>query len=143
VDPETLCESAVDLPNINPLRLERVLKETAEAAEAAGIELRLPDMPMSQILKYHDGGMDLNDFTCRGPWTNLYVGASGGVYPCFLKELGNVRESSLRGLWNGVEMRGFRKRLRDGVFCVCQGCCHLEHQGSGASCAHHRPQASA
>jgi radical SAM protein with 4Fe4S-binding SPASM domain len=129
VDPEEFCDAAPAPPRIHPFRLEKYLDLTQEAAERAGIELRLPDMPRRDILRYHDGGLDLDRFTCRGAWTNLYVGANGDVYPCFIYRLGSVREERLALLWNGARMREFRRRLRDTPFCICQGCCHLEYTG--------------
>lgn len=126
VDPETFCGADLALPRIDPTRLGKTLARTRENARKAGIELRLPDMPLREILAYHSGGLDLSRFTCRSAWTNLYVGARGNVYPCFLHAIGNVREASLRELWNNDRMRAFRRRVRKSLFCICQGCCHLE-----------------
>ena len=67
----------------------------------------------------------------RQIWTNLYVGSKGGVYPCFIKKVGNVRENTLKELWNSDEMTAFRNFRRHGGFAVCQGCCELEHKDYG------------
>ena len=99
------------------------------AAEAAGIELRLPRTPYEELLTYHERGYDLANYECRAVWTNLYVGAKGGVYPCFIQKVGNVRENTLREIWNNPAMQQFRRRRREGGFAVCQGCCELEHKG--------------
>jgi radical SAM protein with 4Fe4S-binding SPASM domain len=129
VDPEELCELAPDLPRLHPIRLERALKATQAAADAARIELRLPAMPQREMIRYYDGGLDLDNFNCRQAWTNLVVGARGGVFPCFIYEVGSVREAPLKELWNGPKMRAFRQRLRLDPYCICQGCCHLEYDG--------------
>ncbi|MCP4643718.1 MAG: hypothetical protein GY851_24945, partial [bacterium] len=129
VDPDTLCPGSIGLPQLSPGRLDKYIEQTLEAADRAGIEVRLPDMPRSQILKYHDGGLNLEEFTCRGVWTNFYVGALGDVFPCFIYKVGNAREQRLKELWNGPKMRAFRQRLRMEPFCLCQGCCHLEYSG--------------
>ena len=43
-----------------------------------------------------------------------FIGAKGGVYPCWLQMVGNVREHSLKELRNNEVIRAFRqKRLRD------------------------------
>ena len=128
-DPEAFCAFAEDLPTINPLRLEKALVRTRDACTEAGLELRLPNMPQREIIRYHNGGLNLDHFTCREVWTNLYVGAAGDVYPCFIYKVGNVREHSMRSLWNSPQMRAFRKRLKEAPFCICQGCCHLEYVG--------------
>ncbi len=129
INPETLCPAESALPHIHPVRLEKALVRTREAAEEAGIELRLPDMPQREILRYHNGGSDVSLFTCHSAWTNLYVGAQGDVYPCFIHKVGNVRENSIASLWNNESMRAFRKRVRKSLFCICQGCCHIEYAG--------------
>ncbi len=129
VDPSQFGREDVNTPHIDVDRLDEVLRETAKAAKDAGVELRLPRTPYEELLKYHERGYDLVDYECRAVWTNLYVGAKGGVYPCFIQKVGNVREHSLREIWNNAKMREFRRRRRDGGFAVCQGCCELEYKG--------------
>ncbi|HPO85371.1 MAG TPA: radical SAM protein [Candidatus Hydrogenedentes bacterium] len=128
-DPEAFCGVDVGVPRIEASRLTTAMRRTQEAAAASRMELRLPDMPISEMVAYYNGGMDLAHFTCRSPWTNVYIGADGYVYPCFIYKLGNVRERSLHELWNGANMREFRRRVRQELFCICQGCCHLEPRG--------------
>ena len=134
VDPSTFGRSDVQNPRIDRSRLDASLRRTLEAAQEAGIEVRLPRMPYESVIEHYDGGYDLKAFECRAVWTNLYVGAKGGVYPCFILKVGNVRENTLRELWNGEKLRDFRVRRRDGGFAVCRGCCELEH--TGGACGH-------
>ena len=127
VDPSNFGRDDIKSPAILRDRLDTALQKTLENAKRAGVEVRLPRMPYDLVLDHYDGGYELKDFECRAVWTNLYVGAKGGVYPCFIKKVGNVRENSLKQLWNNTEMRDFRNRRRDGGFAVCRGCCELEH----------------
>jgi len=129
VDPAKFGRSDLKLPVLSRARVDEVLRQTLEAGRKAGIEVRLPRMPYEDLLKHYDGGYDLQDFECPAVWTNLYVGAKGGVYPCFIYEVGNVRENSLKEIWNSEKMRDFRRRRRDSGFAVCRGCCELEHKG--------------
>jgi radical SAM protein with 4Fe4S-binding SPASM domain len=55
------------------------------------------------------------------------VGAKGGAYPCFINNIGNVREFSLKELWNNSQAKTFRKNRRDGAYEVCRGCCEMEY----------------
>ncbi len=128
-DPASFSQSQLAMPTIDTKRLDEVLRETMREAEAAGIELRLPRTPYEELLTYHETGYDLTNYECRSVWTNLYVGAKGGVYPCFIHNVGNVRENTLREIWNSPTLRRFRVRRREGGFAVCQGCCELEHKG--------------
>lgn len=128
-DPEAFCGVDLAVPRIEAGTLTAAIRRTQEAAAASHMELRLPDMPISEMVAYYSGGMDLTHFACRSPWTNLQVGADGNVYPCFIYKVGNVREQSLRMLWNSDNMREFRRRVRQELFCICPGCCHLEYTG--------------
>lgn len=130
VDPATL---KVDLPRIDRDDLRRCIDRCQAAADKCGMEIRLPDAPVEEILQYHDGGVDVSDYFCRSAWTNLYVGAKGEAYPCFIKSLGSVRDQGLRGVWNGEAMREFRKNIRRRPYDICQGCCHLQYGGKGCS----------
>jgi len=132
IDPEELHDSLPELPRIAPQRLAAALEKTKKAADAAGIELSLPDMPLDQIVRYYDGGLDIGQFACRKVWSNVKIGCEGDVFPCFLWNVGNVRERPLKELWNNERMRSFRRRVRQRPFCICQGCCELEYKGPEA-----------
>ncbi|MBI4556225.1 MAG: radical SAM protein [Candidatus Hydrogenedentes bacterium] len=129
VDPGTFTRSDFTIPTITRAKLDESLRATLEQAARAGIEVRLPRMPYEELLNHYDAGYDLADFECRSIWTNLYVGSKGGVYPCFIYKVGNVREQSLKEIWNSPKLRDFRRRRREGGFAVCRGCCELEHSG--------------
>ena len=128
VDPDLLSERAPALPRIEPERLQGALEATQRAAEEAGIELRLPDMPVWDIVRYYDGGYDMGCFTCPSPWNAFRVNWRGQASPCALEEVGDVREYRLGKLWNNERMRAFRRRLMAGPPAVCQGCCELAHR---------------
>lgn len=128
VDPSVYGREQIENPYIDRDELDKVLQKTMRAAEKAGIELRMPRTPYEAVLDHYDGGYDLKEFECRAIWTNLYIGSKGGVYPCFIKKVGNVRDHSLKHIWNNETMRDFRNRRREGGFAVCRGCCELEHK---------------
>ncbi|HOV72358.1 MAG TPA: radical SAM protein [Candidatus Hydrogenedentes bacterium] len=119
----------VPYPRIPPEQLAEALRKTREAAAREGVELRTPDMPDSAIVDYYSGRMPLGDFRCGSLWCNLIVGAKGDIHPCWLLRLGNVRETSLRAIWNGSDMRAFRRRTRSGLYPACAGCCFLVYRG--------------
>ncbi len=129
-DPDTLTIDLARLPRIERAALTRCLDATRAAADRAGIGLRLPTMPREELLQYYDGGLDLRRFECRSPWTNFMIGCKGDAYACLPGKVGNVREQSMRELWNGPRMRALRNRLKKGVYCICQGCCELEYRGA-------------
>ncbi len=128
-NPDRYTQEMLCLPKIPEEQLAKALVRTREAALDVGIELRLPAMPASEIVKYHNGGLDVAHYRCRSAWTNLHIGAHGDVFPCVLRHVGNVREASLKHIWNSASMCAFRKRVRKAPYRVCQGCCHLEYNG--------------
>ena len=121
--------SEIAFPRIDPERLAQALKETRMAAAKMGIELRMPDMPDAEIIRYYSGEMPLRNFRCGGIWTNLFVGAKGDAYPCWLQKGSNVREKTLKEIWNGPEFRQFRAQVRKGLPGPCVGCCFLFYNG--------------
>jgi MoaA/NifB/PqqE/SkfB family radical SAM enzyme len=129
VDPATIRASDIAMPRIDRATLEQVLADTRKAADAAGVALRLPRMPIEEIVQYYCGGLNLAKFQCRTPWTTLFVGCKGDVFPCFIRKIGNIREQRLGQLWNGPEMCAFRKRCHKGLWPVCQGCCEMQYHG--------------
>lgn len=134
VDPAIYNPEDVDWPRVNRSQLSRALNRTLEAAGDAGIEVRLPRMPREDLLDYYDGhGIDLKGYQCRNAWNTLIIGRLGDAYPCWMQPVGNVREQSLKELWNNGAMREFRQTCQQKLFAPCPGCCFLEHRGHGAA----------
>ncbi|NLN93764.1 MAG: radical SAM protein [Candidatus Hydrogenedens sp.] len=121
--------SASDLewPRINREALEQALAETDEEARKHQVDIRWPRMPREELLRYYDGGVAVEDYTCRSPWNTLIIGRTGDVFPCWLQKIGNVREETLAAMWNGAGSRAFRRACRKGLFPVCPGCCFIEY----------------
>ncbi len=128
VDPSAIKASDIKLPRLERAPLERALEATRQAADKAGITLRLPRMPVEHVIGYYTGGLELSQFRCRQPWTTLIVGYRGEVFPCFIQKVGDIRENRLKEIWNGPEMRTFRQRCRVGLWPLCQGCCEMEYR---------------
>lgn len=65
---------------------------------------------------------------CLYPYTNMMINPEGFVYPCLSQKIGNVREKSLKELFNAPQYCCFRKNLKasGGTFGACQMCCELE-----------------
>lgn len=127
VDPATFGKEKVRTPKITRESLDEALTKTLDEATKFGVEVRLPRMPYDEVLNHYDGGYDLNHMGCRAIWTNLFVGAKGGAYPCFIQKVGDVRKQTLKEIWNSPEMRTFRQRRRDTAFEVCRGCCEMTY----------------
>ena len=76
-----------------------------------------PGTPLSEIYK-----------PCTYPYNNMMINPEGYVYPCLSQKIGNVKEKSLKELFNAPHYCCFRKNLKasGGTFGACQMCCELE-----------------
>jgi len=60
------------------------------------------------------------------PFSNMMINPSGDVYPCLSQKIGNVKEMSVKEVFNLPHYRCFRKNLQAAkVFGACQMCCEL------------------
>jgi radical SAM protein with 4Fe4S-binding SPASM domain len=128
VDPAVFSESDIRWPKIDRRALAEALDKTITEARNVGIELRLPRMPREDLIAYYDGGINLKHYECRNAWNTLFIGRQGNVYPCQIIRVGNVRENSLKEIWNSETMRRFRQTCQKKLFALCPGCCFLEHK---------------
>ena len=74
----------------------------------------------------------LSEGNCNLPWLglgilpNLDILSGGSVLTCS-QPLGNLKQNSLKEIWNGERLRDLRKRiLKSGLPLTCQGCCHAQ-----------------
>ncbi len=64
---------------------------------------------------------------CKYPFSNMMINPQGDVYPCLSLKIGNVREKSLKEVFNEPRFCCFRKNLKASrVFEACQMCCELK-----------------
>ncbi len=58
----------------------------------------------------------------------MMINPEGYVYPCLSQKIGNVKEKTLKELFNSPHYCCFRKNLKasGGTFGACQMCCELE-----------------
>jgi len=64
---------------------------------------------------------------CIYPYNNMMINPEGFVYPCLSMKIGNVKDKSLKELFNDPKYCCFRKNLKasGGTFGACQLCCEL------------------
>ncbi len=64
---------------------------------------------------------------CKYPYSNIMVNPSGDVYPCLSFRIGNVKDKSIKELFNQTKYKCFRKNLKySKSFSACQMCCELK-----------------
>lgn len=63
---------------------------------------------------------------CMYPFSNMMINPQGDVYPCLSLKIGNVRDTSIKEVFNLPKYCCFRKNLKASkVFEACQMCCEL------------------
>ena len=85
------------------------------------------------IQRYEIGEAVRGRVPCYIAWTHPRVRVDGTVHPCgpCQRPMGDLREQSLREIWNGPAYRSFRRRVLDPheteLFegCDCSFCCHV------------------
>ncbi len=109
--------------------VERVLGEAREAAREVGIELTLPGMAPrnTRQCEFVEGGgafvsWDGNVHPCYFLW-HRYACYVGGVEKRVRPwVLGSLQERDILAIWNDVDSRSFRERVRGYQFPFCYDC---------------------
>ncbi len=107
------------------------LSETDRRCSELGIQLRLPRMPISEIVNHYAGKWHPSDYTCNFAWSKTFISPYGDVCTCHHFEVGSLREESLKKIWNGAEYRRFRRASKHRrAFPICAGCCEIGYSPS-------------
>jgi len=128
VDPASFTEDDLDYPRLDRKELEDALNATHAEAVKHGVEIRMPRMSKEELIKYYTTGIELKDYECRNAWNTITIGRQGVMFSCGINRAGNVRDASLKEIWNNGTMKEFRQSCQGGVFALCPGCCFLEHK---------------
>jgi MoaA/NifB/PqqE/SkfB family radical SAM enzyme len=62
---------------------------------------------------------------CLAPWRVAVMGADSSLMPCDcapLAAVGNIRETPFDRLWNGDDMKAWRRRVLEGASADCLVC---------------------
>ena len=65
---------------------------------------------------------------CKFPYNNIFINPEGYIYPCLSQKMGNIKENTIKKIFNTPNYCCFRKNLKanGGTFGACQMCCELE-----------------
>jgi radical SAM protein with 4Fe4S-binding SPASM domain len=89
-----------------------------------------PDLTSQEIRPYYQEPLSfIHNHRCYVAWDQTAIMSNGDVLPngaCISYKLGNVKETSLKEIWNGQRYAHFRNILeRDSSFPVCSRCCGI------------------
>jgi MoaA/NifB/PqqE/SkfB family radical SAM enzyme len=109
--------------------LRGILASLHQRAQAFGLETNVP----ATLARYRIGRDVWRAMPCYMGWIDVRIRTTGDVQACSpcRQALGNIRESSLAEIWNGLPFRQFRRetRTQEGLGrmarrCDCEFCCH-------------------
>ena len=109
--------------------LESQLRRIDERKKELPFKVRLlPEIPVSEIVRYYAGEFDPKKFICTSPWAYMIIKETGDVTPCIEGyPAWNIRQHSFDKCWNSPGMKALRRDIRKkGVTPACMGCCLLE-----------------
>ena len=94
----------------------RSIRAARERARSIGIDATFPGpFGSPSVAPEAPPEAPRGEATCRLPWTETWIDASGEVYPCCFPDLvpsmGNVKEGGFTAVWNGSAYRDWRRAL--------------------------------
>lgn len=113
---------------------EEVLLEQREKIKKANKHYRMDIIFPTEkaVKKYYDSYYNEKDF-CLYPWARTVISPYGEVFPCVNLSmvnysLGNIKEKSLKEIWNSAEYIEFRKKLKKNkLLPICSKCCVINN----------------
>ena len=118
-----------DDPGIDPQEVPVVLREACNYAESKGITINWrPAQGLEDLKHYYTPNQPLKG-QCFYPFFGGRITYDGKVNFCpFIRvEVGDLRKSSLKDIWNSHKYTTLRtKLLEHGIFPVCRRCCKVE-----------------
>ncbi|MBR2526644.1 SPASM domain-containing protein, partial [bacterium] len=87
--------------------------------------------PLQKIEEFfnYDENKQIKDIykPCKFPFSNTFITPEGNIYPCLSQKMGNVKENTIKEIFNKPNYCCFRKNLKASkVFGACQMCCELD-----------------
>jgi MoaA/NifB/PqqE/SkfB family radical SAM enzyme len=120
---------------VDPTFLREQLVRSHELARDSGVQVRLtPNVPIDEFVRHYrdDRNLDPSEYVCEGPWSRIGVAADGRLSPmCAYAATGDLRQETLRGMWNSERVRAFRRATQTKrIYAGCHGCCNLKYVGT-------------
>jgi len=109
-------------------KLKKELREVRRKAAEKGIEVEFnPPLEEHEIGPRYTDSEYFYTNKCFIPWYETRINPFGDVYSCQIDtRLGNVRDKSLREIWNDEPYKAFRRLIKEhALLPKCSRCCKL------------------
>jgi len=115
--------------------VEKFKSKWEKIVDSVEVQMERPTEIFSQV-KENDfsksSSLKLDNYNCTKPWADIAIYADGTVAPCCAfvgrkAPIGNVKENSVKEIWNGKKMEAIREGFRNNnPIKVCQICLENE-----------------
>ena len=117
---------------------KEVYREIASISKNSKVKLRYSpkfEYAKNPLLKIEDFFINKQNIKtseiykpCLYPYSNMMINPEGNVYPCLSMKIGNVKDNTIKELFNDPKYCNFRKNLKaaGGTFGACQLCCECQ-----------------
>lgn len=123
-------------PYFDMTHFKEVYREIEQLSKKSKVQVRFSpkfedsNNPLEKIEKFYsyDENKPIQEIykPCMYPFSNMMINPQGDVYPCLSLKIGNVRDKSIKEVFNMPKYCCFRKNLKaSSVFEACQMCCEL------------------
>jgi len=99
-----------------------------------------PVIKAEDLGRYYKTFAPFEKINCNVPWIAAYVLPNGDVIPgggmfACTEVMGNIGSETMGQIWNGKNMRDFRRRIKSAMPSQCNRCCHTIHYSPIVRCA--------
>ncbi|MFC1485622.1 radical SAM/SPASM domain-containing protein [Candidatus Latescibacterota bacterium] len=119
-----------EVKNIDISNLKKQRQLVKEKNTIYGINIIFPSE--KAIDNYYNNVYNERNY-CLIPWARTVISPYGEVFPCINfsligYNLGNIKEKSLKDIWNSLPYKDFRRMLKKrGLFPLCSKCCMINN----------------
>jgi MoaA/NifB/PqqE/SkfB family radical SAM enzyme len=120
-----------EIYNVNINEIYDECKKTIDKAKELGINLIFYPSHINNLIRENIHAWFSNSYfspikKCKYFYSNFKITPDGFVSPCFKVYLGNIRETSLKEIWNSEDFKRFRVFMKNrGLLPGCHRCCNL------------------
>lgn len=126
------------IPYFDMEHFKEIYKELEILSKSSNVKIRFAPKfeytknPIETIEKFFQipANKPVNEIyqPCYYPYSDMMINPEGFVYPCLSLKVGNVKEKSIKDLYNEPNYCCFRKNLKasGGTFGACQLCCECK-----------------
>ncbi|MCE5300965.1 MAG: radical SAM protein [Spirochaetia bacterium] len=111
-------------------KMIEAMLELRKRNSSAGLQITFPSR--KAIERYSDPLFNEVDY-CLYPWARIVISPYGEVFPCIPVsmvnyDMGNVKQDSLKDIWNGKKYVEFRRKLKKyKLLPICSKCCTINN----------------